>query len=313
MVRISIKSLIYKTIQQFCMFLNPEEIEKKVRVLRRNLKNPGISEELRGYAWDTPPVEPINDVKISVSDLNGFCPSRRDIYLKYVLGEKPKVNVYMLRGLAYHRVIRDTIALIKKAVYNGCETGEEIIEKFYRSELPEKVCSELGIEDEKIRENCFRLYRMLVIQAAARIDDVSSKYSGDLAELAFPSFIERKVNGSPVGLSSNLSLDVFTPYSVIMDFKSGVERYEHRLSLTGYALAVEAEDEADVDFGVLVYLRFGKGVKFLQKEFVFSDELRREFLEVRDEIAEIVDSGVDPGKPVECPKFCSFYEVCNGE
>ena len=295
------------------MFLNLSEIERKVRVLRKNLKDLGISEELRGYSWDTPPVEPINDVKISVSDLNGFCPSRRDVYLKYVLGEKPKVNVYMLRGLAYHRVIKETITSIKKAVYHGCETGEEVIEKFYESKLPEKVCSELGVEDENVKENCFKLYRALVIQAAARVDEVSSKYMGEenLAELAFPSFLERKVNGSPVGLSSNLSLDVFTPYSVIMDFKSGIERYEHKLSLTGYAMAVEAEDEVEVDFGVLVYLRFGKGVKFLQKEFVFSDELRREFLEVRDEIAEIVDAGVDPGKPAECPKFCSFYEVCN--
>jgi len=44
---------------------------------------------------------------------------------------------------------------------------------------------------------------------------------------------------------------------------------------------------------------------------VVGDELRREFIEVRDEIAELVDSGIDPGKPNQCPKFCSYYGVCN--
>jgi len=88
------------------MFLNFSEIEKRLKVMRKNIESSGISEEMRGYSWDRPPVEPLNDIKISVSDLNGFCPTRRDIYLKYVLGERAEPNHYMLSGLAYHRVIR---------------------------------------------------------------------------------------------------------------------------------------------------------------------------------------------------------------
>ena len=109
----------------------------------------------------------------------------------------------------------------------------------------------------------------------------------NIVGLAFPPFVERKIDGSLVGLSKNLSLDVFTPYSVIMDFKTGVERYEHRLAVTGYALALEADNETDVNFGFVVYIRFGKSIHFVQKEFTVSDELGREFLEIRDEIAEI--------------------------
>jgi len=281
-------------------------------VMRKSIENLGISEELRGYAWDRPPVEPINGVRVSVSDLNGFCPTRRDIYLKYVLKEKPQVNAYMLRGLACHKVIRETITALKKAVYSGCESGEEIIDNFYGDvSIPEKICGDIGVKPDY----CIRLYRVLVIQAAAKVDEVLSKYPDADAEnivgLAFPPFMERKIDGSPVGLSKNLSLDVFTPHSIIMDFKTGVEKYEHMLSLTGYALALEADDETDINFGFVIYIRFGRSVQFVQKEFVVGDELRREFIEVRDEIAELIESGIDPGKPAQCPKYCSFSGVCN--
>ena len=52
------------------MFLY-KDIEKRVKVLRRELDVNQISGELRGHSWERPPVEPINDVKISVSDING--------------------------------------------------------------------------------------------------------------------------------------------------------------------------------------------------------------------------------------------------
>ncbi|RLI77788.1 type I-A CRISPR-associated protein Cas4/Csa1 [Archaeoglobales archaeon] len=290
------------------------DIEKRVRALRRGLEVNQISGELRGYSWERPPIEPINDVKISVSDINGICPTKRDVYVKYILKEKPKLNQYMLRGLAYHKVIRDTIASLKKAVYHGCDTGERIVEEFFfNTTIPEKICKRLGVDLEC--SDCFKLYRYIVLQVSAKVDEILSKYPDidveNIVGLALPPFVERKIDGSLVGLSKFLSLDVYTPHSIVMDFKSGYERDEHLLSLTGYALALEADDEVDVNFGFLIYIRINKNVHFNVKGFVVSDELRREFLEMRDEIAELVDSGIDPGKPTECPKYCSYYGVCN--
>ena len=234
--------------------------------------------------------------------------------MKYILKEKPKLNQYMLRGLAYHKVIRDTIASLKKAMYHGYNTGERIVEEFFfNTTIPEKVCKRLGVDLEC--SDCFKLYKYIVLQVSAKVDEILSKYPNvdveDIIGLALPPFVERKIDGSLVGLSKYLSLDVYTPYSIIMDFKSGYERSEHFLSLTGYALALEADDEVDVNFGFLIYIKINKNVYFNVKGFVVSDEVRREFLEVRDEIAELVDSGIDPGKPSKCPKYCSYYGVCN--
>jgi len=39
-------------------FLDKSELEKKIRLLRKDLLIRGISEELRGWSYDQPPVEP---------------------------------------------------------------------------------------------------------------------------------------------------------------------------------------------------------------------------------------------------------------
>ena len=146
------------------------------------------------------------------------------------------------------------------------------------------------------------------------MDEILSKYPDadeeNIAGLALPPFVERKVDGSLVGLSKHLSVDVFTPH-IVLDFKSGYGRREHMLALAGYALAIEADDETDVNYGFLVYIRVDKNVHFRHVGLVVGDELRREFIEVRDEIAELVESGIDPRKSNQCPKFCSYYGVCN--
>ncbi|MBE8540198.1 type I-A CRISPR-associated protein Cas4/Csa1 [Geoglobus acetivorans] len=288
------------------------DVEKRIRILRRNTVTAEISDELRGYSWEKPPVEPATTTTISVSDINGFCPTRRDIYVKYILRERPSLNPYMLRGIACHRLIKETITSVKKAVYSGFRTGSEVIDEFYSNHaIPEKISRDTGVDFREL----LSLYRFLVIQSAAKIDDVVSKYpnsdSENIAGLTFPPIIERKIDGRPVGLSPNLSVDVFTPFSIIMDFKTGIERYEHRLALAGYAIAIEADDETDINFGCLIYIRLGDHLHFTQEEFVITDELRREFLEIRDEIAEMIDSAVDPGKPERCHRACAYFGVCN--
>lgn len=291
------------------MFLS-SNVERKIRGLRKVMENNGISEELRGYRWDTPPVEPINDLKISVSDINSFCETRRDIYIKYILRERGEINSYMLRGLAYHRVIKDTISSLKRAVYSGCGSGEEIIEEFFNSQIPLKISEKFSVDEKEI----VKLYRYLIIQIAARVDEALSKYpeldAENIVALAIPPFTERRADGSAVGLSQNLSVDLFMP-NIVMDFKSGYERNEHAVSLAGYALAIEADDEIDVNYGFVVYIRVDRNVCLNLRAFLIDDELRREFLEARDEIAGLLESGLDPGKPAECPRYCMYYCICN--
>ncbi|WP_456328625.1 type I-A CRISPR-associated protein Cas4/Csa1 [Archaeoglobus sp.] len=296
-------------------FLDPIEVEKRIRKMRKCLEMFRISEELRGYNWDTPPVEPPSDnLRLSISDFFGFCESMRDIYLKYVEGVKPIPNKYMLAGLAYHEVFQETFRTVKRMLYQEPVSGAEILENLLDSDLPDKICERLGVED--CREKCRALFKYILIQCAASIDRIGSKYpyadSDCLVAKAIPPVIEKKVDGSLLGLSNNLSIDFFVPYNAIADLKSGQKSEKHAVALAGYALAIESDECIDVNYGFIVYLRFrGKFVSFEVDNVFLGDEVRREFLEIRDEFFEIIESGKDPGKPKSCSKNCAYYGVCN--
>jgi CRISPR-associated protein Csa1 len=76
-------------------------------------------------------------------------------------------------------------------------------------------------------------------------------------------------------------------------------------------LALESDENVDVNFGFVVYIRFERSVHFKMRGVFISDELRRSFIEIRDEIATLIDSGSDPGFPESCPKYCAYYGVCH--
>jgi CRISPR-associated protein Csa1 len=220
----------------------------------------------------------------------------------------------MLSGLAYHEVVRSTIFEIKRLLYQEITDGSKLIERLFpKLEIPLEICKKLNVKDAE--ENCLKLYRYLVIQIAASIDRVISKFpfadAENIVGKALPPFVEKRVDGSLLGLSENLSVDVFTPYNVIADLKSGEERDRNLLLLAGYALALEADEFTDVNFGFVVYLRFNRSVQFKLRHSLISDELRRQFLELRDEAIDLIESGIDPGKPESCSKYCCFYGVCN--
>jgi len=289
------------------------EVEKRVRIMRREFEKFRISEELRGYNWDSPPVEPNSSgIYLSLSDFYGTCPAMRDIYLKYVEGIKPALNTFMLRGLAYHEVIKEALIRIKGTIYNGVMNGIELMEKLQKVDIPAKVCERLNVE---AKVECEKLFKYIILQCAAEIDRILSKFPyidvDSLINKALPPVVERRIDGSFIGLSNNLSIDLFTPYNVIADLKSGEERERNLLILTGYALALESDEMTDVNFGFLIYLRIKNTIQFKIRHSLISDELRRNFLELRDEIFEVIESGVDPGKSTNCSKYCPYFGVCN--
>jgi CRISPR-associated protein Csa1 len=79
---------------------------------------------------------------------------------------------------------------------------------------------------------------------------------------------------------------------------------------------MEAEEGIAVDFGFIIYIQIEASrlvPTFRLRYFVISDELRREFLELRDEAYEVLSVGKDPGKPSKCPEYCPYYDVCERE
>ncbi|MEM3573767.1 MAG: CRISPR-associated protein Cas4, partial [Nitrososphaeria archaeon] len=82
-------------------FLNKSDLDKKFKILRTELQRLGISEELRGWSWQSPPVEPPSrSLFFGVGDLAArYCKTLRDIYLKRVENIKPPPNLKMFEGI----------------------------------------------------------------------------------------------------------------------------------------------------------------------------------------------------------------------
>ncbi|MEM2089411.1 MAG: type I-A CRISPR-associated protein Cas4/Csa1 [Thermoproteota archaeon] len=314
-------------------FLNKADLDKRFKILRADLQRLGVSEELRGWGWQSPPVEPPSrSLFFGVSDLAArYCKTLRDVYLKRVENVKPPPNLKMFEGIVYHGVATDAVTRVKSTLFErGMMGGADIVEDL----MPrvENACERLiwdainavgRLEDrdvEAVKRKAKFFYRYLVVQAASQVDLTLSKFPhidvDSLVNQAIPPIVERKVDGSLVGLSKELSADVYTPAYAVADLKTGEVRDFHPYAPTGYALALEADEETAVNFGMVIYIRLSaqKPVPTIQtKCFLIGDELRREFLEIRDEAFEIVSNARDPGRPAVCPDYCPYYAVCTSE
>jgi len=311
-------------------FLDRLDLDRRFRLLRRELESRGVGEELRGWSFDSPPVEPPSrSILFSVSELAGrYCGSMRDIYLRRVLNVKPPPSIKMARGVVLHAVNREVLSSVKRLLFSGeVKSGSELVEQLLpiTGSVVSKAISDVesllaGFGDDvrvQLKSEASAFFRFLAVQAAARVDQVISKYPhsdvDSIISIAVPPVVERKVDGSLVGLSRELSVDIYTPFNAVADLKTGEVREFHPYAATGYALAIEAEEGVPIDFGFVIYVKI-EAPRFIPsfrlRYFVISDELRREFLELRDEAYQVVSIGRDPGKPSKCPDYCPYYTVC---
>jgi len=314
-------------------FLDRLDLDRRFRLLRRELEVRGVGEELRGWSFDSPPVEPPSrSVLFGVSELAGrYCQSMRDVYLRRVLNVKPPPSVKMARGIVLHAVNRESISAVKRLLFAGeVESGSELVDDLLplARDVADRAITEAEVHlaklsddvKDQLRVEASAFFRFLAVQAAARVDQAISKYPhsdvDSIISVAVPPVVERKVDGSLVGLSRELSVDIYTPFNAIADLKTGEVREFHPYAATGYALAMEAEEGIPVDFGFVIYVQIEPlrlVPSFRLRYFVIGDELRREFLELRDEAYEVVSVGRDPGKPPKCPDYCPYYVICMGE
>jgi len=313
-------------------FVEKSELEKRLKLIRKELSVRGISEELRGWSYDQPPVEPVaKEIFFGVGDLaSRYCPTLRDVYLKKVLRVRPPPTLKMVRGIAYHHVSRKSLLNVKKFIYE-CDvsklSGAGMLESllagsdalaFEAVREAESATAELSQRDsDALKSECYHFYRFLLVQAASKVDQAVSRFphadADTVVSVAVPPVAERKVSGVLVGLSRQLSVDIYTPRNAVADLKTGEIRAFHPYTAAGYALAIESDEEIPIDYGFVVYVRVTEDRRIPSitlRTFVVSDELRREFLEIRDEAVEIVEHGRDPGRPARCPDYCPYYPVC---
>jgi len=313
-------------------FIDKLELDRQLLKLRENLEaRGGISDDLRGWSWHKDSrVKPLSDFKLPVSEVTyRYCPTYRDIYLKRIAKVQAPPSIKTFRGIAYHEIFHEVSFKVKQFIYNSMIiSGGELLSEFLPKlndfveriiNFTERKTFKLNEEERSIlRKECFIIYRYLIIQAAAKIDYALSKFKyinqESLANEVIPSISEKKVDGTLVGFSKELSIDVYTPFNAIADLKTGEIRDFHRHTLTAYALAIEASERTAIDFGMIIYIKVDleKQVPYFNIDyFIIGDELRIETLEFRNRSFEILTIAKDPGKPPVCPEYCPYFSYCN--
>jgi len=295
------------------VFLRDADSERRIRHLRRNLQPIRV----RGWDWESPPVRPVLNMGFGVSELTSrYCETMRDIYVRRVLGRRPRTTPLMLKGAIYHEAIFRAATDVKRFLFsNGISTGHSIIQALLPKAEDEaaRLLMEAGTDDDNLRRDASLIYRFFVIQLAAEIDRVLSKHPhielDSLVFISLPYACERVVDGSLVGLGRQIRIDLLQE-GIIIDVKTGEPRDFHKLGPVGYALALEADSGIPADIGAIMYVRVEDWPLISYDIFELSDELRVEFLSLRDEASAIVANSEDPGRPLTCPESCPFWEAC---
>jgi len=312
------------------LLIASSEMNKILVFLRYSLLRYGkIDEKLRGWNWHEPPVEPpSHEIRLSVSEIAyRYCRSMRDIYLRRVERIRASPSIAMIEGKIYHEVIKQVSISAKKHIYQEdvssgddlflvlAQEGDKLVEYIVRRNLGRVSNHD---ETDKILLKARRLWRFLALQIASRYDILRSKY-GDLsldsiAHLATVYIVERIVDGSRIGLSSRLLVDALEPGNILVELKTGREECFHRIALAGYALALESDDNIPVDFGLLIYVQLNDHImpRIRVKAVLIDDELRRDFLDLRDQAMTIVLNEKDPGLPDRCHPQCPYLSICRG-
>jgi len=275
-----------------------------------------IGEELRGWRWGEPPVAPPPlGVRLSVSEVaGGYCETRRDVYLRRVLRVRHEPNGGMRFGAYVHEVFRRSLTRLRRLIEDGVTRGWDLLQQFDAEAVAREAAAAAGADQDP---RGVELARFLAVQVAARVDDIASRSRADplsLAARAVPLLMEHVIDGRPLGLTT-VRADALL-YGIVVELKVGfeeVERHErHALALAGYALAVEADEEVPVDAGLAIYISFNGGVKLRAAPVPIGEGLRREFLEERNRLMELVHSGADPGVSPACSSKCPLYSYCHG-
>src|SRR5690554_562739 len=100
-------------------FLNEEERLYLNKSLIPKSRGMYIDRDLRGWNWQSPPIEPIYDLKLGVFEVaNNYCPTNMDLFLRRVLGVKVSPNKQMVEGSILHNAIMHFITESKRNIYN---------------------------------------------------------------------------------------------------------------------------------------------------------------------------------------------------
>lgn len=299
-------------------FLTDDERKKLLKGYLPKSREQGVADELRGWNWHSPPLDPIYDVRLPLYQIAGkYCSSGRDLYLNRVERKKGKPNTAMQLGLFFHEMIVKILVHTKKLIYQKGIEAEAILKELASliSCFTERL-NELSAQAPGVHDQAEQIFNYTYSYISCRFREVLARqpYIGEdsLAAQVVPFVLEQRLDGTFLGLSPNLSSDAFVfSEPMIMDLKFGPREPFHHLTTTGYALVMEAIYEYPINIGCIVYVEFKNERLHIEKDFhIINDELRQWFIEERDEKMRMVYNEIDPGKANNCVETCPFYAYC---
>ncbi|MEZ0394287.1 MAG: type I-A CRISPR-associated protein Cas4/Csa1 [Desulfurococcaceae archaeon] len=282
--------------------LGRRHLLRAIRRLYSWSRSDPVDEELRGWNWDRPPLKPRAYYELGVSEIaSKYCGTRRDVWLRRVAGARGEATELLARGKAVH----EAIALAYREVARWSALGTEPWDIYERARGSWKRA--IGGLDAGTAALVERVYKYTLLSLVGEMVNEEVVHGERQPPLAVS---EVKVDGSSLGLSSSLSVDLLEG-GVIVDFKYGAPRDFHKLSVAGYALALEAEYEVPYDFGVLVYVTEWNGrLKAHARPIYVNSYLRRWFVDERDAIIDMLVEGREPPRDAQCNPACPFRRVC---
>lgn len=298
----------------------PSEEERRyiLRGLLPEVRQQGVAEELRGWNWDRPPLKPVYDAPLAMYEVAGkYCASGRDVYLRRVQRVLAAPNRAMLEGRALHQVVARLIVEAKRLVYEHGTACLAWLERLREQEHPSLDGTMLSEEEQtalRAKMDLVRAYE--VRRIVERVEDVLARQPrvgpDGLVALALPVSVEVRLSGKYLGLSEHLAVDAITfAETVVADVKFGPREDFHRLATAGYALVLESLYEMPVNIGCIVYVQFRDDRLVIERDLhIIGDELRRWFIDERDEKMRLVSEEWDPGMPAACYPTCPYLSVC---
>lgn len=291
-------------------FLN--DFDKKI-LLNKLLplaRDIGVSPELRGWSWSQEPIKPLYDLKMPMYlTCSKYCPTGRDVYLSMVKGAKPRMNYKISLGKLIHGAISDSfLSFIDKRKISFGEWWNKV------------RIEEIPLMDERMRAFAESIWNYIIESCRVEYENhrMQQPYATerDLMATAIPFLIEHKLSGELLGLSGLLSPDCYDYLrKIIFDVKVQEiinEEMWHRLYTTGYALVLESIYEIPIDIGCTVYISWRGSSPYIKRDLFFiNEDLRRWWIEERDQKMETVVQKRDPGTPNLCPEDCIYWDHCH--
>lgn len=303
-------------------FLTDDEKKMYLKKMLPKARRLEVDDELRGWNWHQPPLEPVYDERLAVYETsNSYCPTNRDLYVRRVLKNKLKPNYYMISGKAFHQILVSVVENTKRLIYHHGSRYQDLMQALRNPidiEWPKEMEILSAEQRQEMTDRGLLLRDFEQSRITTRVSEILTQqpYIGadSLAHLAIPVVCENKIDGRFLGLSQYLSTDaLILSEPMIMDLKFGSPEQFHRLTTTGYALVMEALYEMPINLGCIVYGEFKNGRLVVTKDMHFiDDELRQWFIEARDEKMRMIYEEIDPGIANGCKEYCPGFGVCHG-